>query len=283
MLASARVTALKTVPFRIRPARLGEWPRTGPDAALLATDPDGALVAASEDGRVLGRAASAVREDALLLARLDVDPAHRRGGVGRALLEAVRAYGTARHARDFEALAASGPEGIAFLLRAGLSLRTLVLSFAGAPPERADATAPLEPVGFGAPLSGWVADLDRETRGFARPAEWERAVAKGEVLALRRRGRPEAVGALRFSGRTAWIGPAAGRSPEAAAQLFLALAARAGASGASRLVVRVPAEAAPLLEAARRTGLAAKEAIPLLALRRRGDFRRLAGAPGPLF
>jgi GNAT superfamily N-acetyltransferase len=277
------VTAPKTVPFRIRPARAGEWPRTGPDAALLATDPDGALVAASEDGRVLGRAAAAVREEALLLARLEVDPTHRGTGVGRALFEAVRAYGAARRARALEALAPSGPEGVAFLLRAGLSLRTIVLSFSGAPHARAGGAGALEPVGFGAPLSGWVADLYRETRGFARLAEWERAVARGEVLALRRRGRPEAVGALRFSGATAWIGPAAGRSPEAAAQLFLALAARAGGAGATRLVVRVPAEALPLLEAARRTGLAARESIPLLALRRRGDFRRLVGAPGPLF
>jgi len=283
MLASAGVTVPKAAPFRVRTARAGEWPKSGPDAALLATDPDGALVASSEDGRVLGRAAAAVREDALLLARLEVDPAHRGAGVGSALLEAVRAYGAARRARALEALAPSGPEGVTFLLRAGLSLRTLVLSFTGAPPTRAGRTVPLEPVGFGAPLSGWVADLDRETRGFARPAEWERAVARGEVLALKRRGRPEAVGALRFSGATAWIGPAAGRSPEAAAQLFLALAARSGVSGASRLVVRIPAEAAPILEAARRAGLTAGEAIPLLALRRRGDFRRLAGAPGPLF
>ncbi len=267
----------------MRPARAGEWPKTSADAALLATDPDGALVAAAEDGRVLGRAAAAVREDALLLARLEVEPAHRGAGVGRALLEGVRAYGAARRARALEALAPCGPEGVAFLLRAGLSLRSLVLTFAGAPPKSAAGAGVLEPLGFGAGLSGWVADLDRETRGFARVPEWERAVAKGEVLTLRRRGRPEAVGALRRAGTRAWIGPAAGRSPEAAAQLFLALAARAGASGASRLVVRVPAEAAALLEAVRHIHLTAGEVIPLLTLRRRGDFRRLAGAPGPVF
>lgn len=283
MLASSSLSPTQPVPFRIRPARPGEWPRTGADSALLATDPDGALVAAAEDGRILGRAAAAVREDALLLARLEVEAAHRGRGVGRSLLEGVRAYGAARRARALEALAPSGPEGVAFLLRAGLSLRTLVLSFAGAPPKTDAGAGVLEPVGFGAALSGWVADLDRETRGFARVPEWERAVAAGDVLALRRHGRPEAVGALRRSGTRAWIGPAAARSPESAAQLLLALAARAGASGASRLSVRVPAEAAALLEASRRLGLAAEEAIPLLALRRRGDFRRLAGAPGPLF
>jgi hypothetical protein len=240
-------------------------------------------VAAASDGRILGRAAAAVREDALLLARLEVDPAHRGAGVGRALLSGVLAYGASRRARALEALAPSGPDGVAFLLRAGLALRTLVLSFAGAPPKTATGAGLLEPVGFGAPLSGWVADLDRETRGFARVPEWERAVATGEVLALRRRGRPDAVGALRRVGARAWIGPAVGRSPEAAAQLLLALAGRAGASGASRLFVRVPAESAALLEAARRAGLLAEDAIPFLALRRRGDFRRLAGAPGPLF
>jgi GNAT superfamily N-acetyltransferase len=274
---------MKTPVFRVRPAGVAEWPRGAPDSSLLETDPDGVLVAAAADGRILGRAAAAVREDALLLARLEVDPTHRGRGVGRALLEAVRAYGAVRRARALEALAPAGPEGVAFLLRAGLSLRTLVLSFAGASPaETAGATA-LEPVGLGAPLSGWIADLDRETRGFARPAEWERAVAKGEVLALRRRGRPEAVGALRRAGETAWVGPVAGRSPEAAAQLLGALAARAAASGATRLVVRIPAEAATLLGAARRLGLAAGESIPLLTLRRRGDFRRLAGSPGSLF
>lgn len=277
------MSAKKDVPFRVRPARAGEWPKTAADAALLATDPDGALVAAAEDGLILGRAAAASREDALLLARLEVDPSHRGKGVGRALLEGVRAYGAARRARALEALAPSGPEGVAFLLRAGLSLRTLVLSFAGPPPRAASGAGVLEPVGLGAPLSGWVADLDRETRGFARVPEWERAVGQGEVLALRRRGRPEAVGALRRAGTRAWIGPAAGRSPEAAAQILAALAARAGASGASRIVVRLPAEGAALLEAARRLGLASEEAIPLLALRRRGDFRRLAGAPGALF
>jgi GNAT superfamily N-acetyltransferase len=276
------VSSKKTIPFRVRAARTGEWPRGAPDAPLLATDPDGALVAVAADGRIFGRALAAVREDALLLARLEVDPIHRAGGIGRALLEAVRAYGAARRARTFEALAVGGPEGIALLLRAGLSLRTLVLTFAGPPPRDA-LPAVLEPVDLGAPLSGWVADLDRETRGFARVAEWERAVAKGNVLALRRRGRPEAVGALRRAGATAWIGPAAGRSPQTTAQLLEALAARAGSSGASRLVVRVPVEAAALLEAARRLGLEAEESVPLFAARRRGDFRRIAGSPGPLF
>ncbi len=277
------MAAPRSAPFRVRPARAGEWPKAASDAALLTTDPEGVLVAVAEGGGVLGRASAAVREDALLLARLEVDPGHRGAGVGRALLEAVRAYGAARRARSLEALAPSGAAGVAFLLRAGLSVRSLVLSFSGAPRRDAATSGALEPVGLGAPLAGWVAALDRETRGFARVPEWERAVLNGEVLALRGRGRPEAVGALRRAAGTAFIGPAAGKSPDAAAQLFLALASRARASGATRLVVRVPAEAVALLEAARRTGLSARDAVPLLTLRRRGDFRRLAGAPGPFF
>ena len=59
------MSAKEDLPFRVRPPRPGEWPKTAADAALLATDPDGALVAADDDGRILGRAAAAVREDAL--------------------------------------------------------------------------------------------------------------------------------------------------------------------------------------------------------------------------
>ena len=261
-----------------RPARAGDWPKAAPDAALLATDPDGVLVAASPDGRILGRAAAAAREDALLIARLEVAPESRGRGVGRALLSAVRAYGVSRRARALEALAATGADGVAFLLRAGLSLRTLVLVFTGAPSGGARGPT-LEPVGLAA-LSGWVADLERETRGFSRTPEWERAALRGEVLSLRRRGRPDAVGALRRAAGTAWIGPVVGRSPDAAAELLAALANRAGGP---RAAVRLPAEASALLEAARRCGLSAAEAAPLLAVRRRGDFRRLAGAPGALF
>jgi len=72
------------------------------------------------------------------------------------------AFEVLARARALEALAPSGPEGVAFLLRAGLSLRTIVLSFSGAPPARAGGAGALEPVGFGAPLSGWAAEVARE-------------------------------------------------------------------------------------------------------------------------
>ncbi len=283
MLASLfEVSAKRPSPWAVRTARSGDWPKGAPDAALFATDPDGLFVATAPDGRVLGRAAAAVREDALLVARLEVEAEARLRGIGRALFEAAAAYGASRRARAIEALAGETPGGVAFLLKAGLAPRTLTLRLAGAPPG--DAPGPgLEPVTPGPALAGWVAALDREARGFSRTPEWERAALSGEVLALRRRGRPVAVGALRRAGRTAWIGPVVGTSPDAAARLFLDLAARAGASGAGRIACRVPAESAALLSAARRAGLAAEDARPLLATRRRGDFRRLSGSPGPLF
>jgi GNAT superfamily N-acetyltransferase len=273
------VTPPRSSAFSVRPARASEWPRGARDAALLATDPDGVLVAVAPGGDILGRAASAVREDAVLLARLEVEPARRGRGVGRALLEAVRAYGALRRARALEALVPGGADGIAFLLAAGLSPRTLVLTLTGSAPGGAAREA-LETVALGAALTGWVADLDRETRGFARTADWERAAAQSAVLSLKGRGRPEAVGALRRAGGTAWIGPLLGRSPDAAARLLVALASRAEAA---RVAVRLPAEASALLAAARRLGLGAVESAPLLSTRRRGDFRRLAGAPGALF
>ena len=266
----------------MRTARAGEWPKGAPDAALLATDPEGILVAVS-DGRIVGRAAAAAREDALLLARLEVEEAFRGRGIGRALFDAVAAYGAQRRARAIEALAEGSAPGLALLLRAGLSVRTLALRFAGAPPADGARASSLEPVPAGPALAGWVAALDREARGFARTPEWERAALTGEVLALRRGGRPQAVGALRRAGRTAWIGPVVGASPDAAARLLTDLLLRAGASGAARVACRIPAEAAALLSAARRLGLSAEDARPLLSIRRRGDFRRLSGSPGHLF
>ena len=264
----------------VRPPRKDEWPKAAPDEDLLATDPDGVFVAVAPDGRVVWRAAAAVREDALLLARLDAEPSRLSDAVSHALLEAIRAYGASRRTRLFEAVAPGEPASVAFLLRAGLSLRTLVLTFAGATARDVREDATLANVGLGAALSGWVADLDREARGFARTPDWERAVASGTVFALRRGGRPTAVGALWRKGETAALGPVLGRSPEASAALLLALAARAGAP---RLSVRLPAEAGALLAAVRRLGLAATKCVPLLTDRKRGDFRSLAGAPGLLF
>ncbi|HEX7615877.1 MAG TPA: GNAT family N-acetyltransferase [Thermoanaerobaculia bacterium] len=266
-----------------RPGDAVPPPRDADLAHARTTDPDGAFVARDADGRVLGTASAAVREDTLLLLAIDVLVAHRGKGVGGALLAAVRAYGAARGARALDVLAPDEPSALAFLLRDGLSLRALVLLMeAAASPESPARAAPLTPVGSGAPLSGWIAALDRETRGFARPRDWGRRAADGQVFSLKRGGRPVAVGASHeeASGITTALGPIAAKTPEAAADLLALLAAR---FPGKHLSLALPAEARTLLLAASALGFRAVSTRVLLTDRRRGDLRRYAGGGGRFF
>ena len=270
----------------IRAARPGEPVPPLRDADLAharATDPDGAFVAQNADGRVFGTAWAAVREDALLLLALDVGAPHRGKGVGRALLAATRAYGAARGARVLEVLSPDEPTALAFFLGAGLSLRALVLGMeAAAAPESPDGAAPLTPVGPGTPLSGWIAALDRETRGFARPRDWGRRALEGHVVSWKHGGRPVAVGAWHeeASASGTVLGPIAAKTPEAAADFLPLLAAR---SSGKRLSLALPSEARTLLLAAGVLGFRAVSTRVLLSDRRRGDFRRYAGGGGRFF
>ncbi|MCM3877704.1 MAG: GNAT family N-acetyltransferase [Thermoanaerobaculia bacterium] len=282
--------AAKDLPaVSVHTARPGEAVPPPGDADLTharATDPDGVFVATDTEGRVLGTASAAVREDTLLLLALDVAAARRGKGVGRTLLAAARAYGAARGTRSLEVLAPDEPSALAFFLSAGLSVRTLVLGMeAGEAPSDPSAPvrgAPLAPVGPGAPLTGWIAALDRETRGFARPRDWGRLAADGHVVSLKRGGRPVAIGAWQddASGTATALGPIAAKTPEAAADLLPLLAAR---SPGKRLSLALPAEARMLFLAAGALGFRAVSTRVLLADRRRGDLRRYAGGSGRLF
>ena len=154
-----------------------------------------------------------------------------------------------------------------------------------AAPERG---AALAAVGPGAPLSGWIAALDRETRGFARPRDWGRRAAVGQVVALKRGGRPVALGAwaegpkdpVKEAMKATPLGPIAAKTPEAAADLLPLLAAR---SPGTRLSLALPVEARVLLLAAGALGFRAVSTRVLLTDRRRGDLRRYAGGGGRFF
>jgi len=282
------VAAKNPLAVTIRAARPGEAVPPPGDADLAhasATDPDGAFVARDAEGRVIGTAWAAVREDSLLLLALDVGAAHRGHGVGRMLLAAVRAYGAARDARSLEVLAPDEPSALAFFLHAGLSLRSLVLGLEAAAAPRPPARgAPLAPVGSGAPLSGWIAALDRETRGFARPRDWGRSAEGGRLVSLKRGGRPVAVGAwdegTKEAVKVTALGPIAAKTPEAAADFLPMLAAR---SSGKRLSLALPSEARTLLLAASALGFRAVSTRVLLADLPRGDFRRYAGGGGRFF
>ena len=277
----------------VRTARPGEAVPPLGDADLAharATDPDGAFVAEDAEGRVVGTASAAVREDTLLLLALDVGAAHRGRGAGHVLLAAARAYGAARGARSLEVLAPDEPSSLAFFLQAGLSVRALVLgleavALGGLGAREAPARGgPLSLVGPGAPLSGWIAALDRETRGFARPRDWSRRAADGHVVSLKRGGRPVALGAwheeTKGEAKKTALGPIAAKTPEAAADLLSLLAAR---FSGKRLSLALPSEARMLLLAARELGFRAVSTRALVTDRRRGDLRRYAGGGGRFF
>ena len=238
-------------------------------------------MAADPEGCVYGSASVAVREDALLVLALEVSTAHRGKGVGRALLAAARAYGAARGTRALEVLAPEDPSALSFFLHAGLSLRTLVLGMAvkaSAAPKAS--LGSLHAVGPDAPLYGWIAALDRETRGFARPRDWARWAAAGHVVSQRRGGRPAAIGAWSTGPSGAALGPIAARTPEAAAELLPFLMPRAGGT---RFSLALPAEARILLHAAASLGFRAVSTRVFLTDRRRGDLRRYAGGGGRFF
>jgi len=281
MLPSGRVPARKPPPVSIRPAGPGE---TVPDPELRharATDPEGALVAVDQEGRIVGSAQAAVREDALLLLALGVKAGCRGKGVGGALLAAARAYGAARGARALEVLAPGDPSSLAFFFRAGLSLRTMVLEMAAElPAPTSEPGTVLQAVSPGASLYGWIAALDRETRGFARPRDWARWAEEGRAVSWRRAGRPVALGAWQPGPRGTALGPIAARAPEGAADFLPLLASRAGGQ---RLTLALPAEARALLKAATSLGFRPVSTHVLLGERRRGDLRRYAGGGGLIF
>jgi GNAT superfamily N-acetyltransferase len=259
-----------------------------PDAALdadllhaRATDPEGTFVAEDQEGHVVGSAAVAVREDALLLLALDVKAQHRGRGVGSALMTGVRAYGAVRGARSLEVLAPRDPRSLAFFLRAGLSLRTLVLDMTAEVSDLARAPgASLHAVSPGASLYGWIAALDRETRGFARPRDWARWAQEGRVVSWKRAGRPVALGAWHPGPHGTALGPIAAKVPESAADFLPLLASCAGGT---RFSLALPAEARALFLAAASLGFQLVSTRVLLGERRRGDLRRYAGGGGRFF
>ena len=269
-----------------RPARERDLPLETEDLRhAYATDPEGVFAAGPEGQPLLGLAAAVVREDVLQVVHLEVARAARGRGVGPALWNSVRAYGASRGARSTEFARPADEATLGFLLGAGLPVRGLALRLRATSLRPSDEPpAPIAPLPPGAPLSGWVADLDRETRGFSRAADWSWWIRRGtELFAARRRGRPVALGALTLDGRRALLGPVAAERPEFAAQLLLALSGEALERGAGQLEVVLPSEARLAVAEALRVGFRLAGTYPVLGSRVRGDLRRYAASPTAFF
>jgi len=273
-------------PDFIRPAQATDVPETAADLLhALATDPEGVFAAGREGTAVLGLAAGAVRADVLSVVHLEVARAARGKGAGAALWAAVWSYGASRGARTVEFLQPADEATLGFLLGMGLPVRGVALRLrASSPRLPAASQLLLTPMPQGAPLTGWVADLDRETRGFPRSADWSFWARRGsELFAARRRGRPVAIGALTLTPKHAALGPIASATPETASELLLALAGEAIRRKAVRMEVTLPSEARLLLAAALRAGFRLVGSFPLLGGRSRGDLRKYAASPTAFF
>lgn len=282
-----------TPELEIRPA--APLDLAGLGAELLhaaATDPDGFLVArAHPEGPVVGRGVAVLRGETLLLLDLFVSPPERGHGIGTALFFSLKAYGRSRGARAFECAPPNELSSVAFLLKREVPLRSLVCRLStnltlGDPPRLRSGEWTLSPVPLGPALSGWVADLDREVRGFARTAEWNFWLKnrKGnEVWALRRHGRPEGIARLSFDGKRASLGPIqTGRAADFAA-IWSFLLSRARALGAESATVAIPAASRLGLAAAYAANLRLVETTPFFSTLPRGDLRRYSGSGGVFF
>jgi hypothetical protein len=270
----------------IRPAREQDLPEEAADLRhALATDPEGLFAAGAEGEPPQGLAAGAVRGDVLQVVHLEVPRSARGRGAGGALFSAVRSYGAARGARGIEFARSADGATLGFLLGLGLPVRGVAVQLVTRSLRKGDASLPLlVPVPAGAPLSGWVADLDRETRGFPRTPDWAFWARHGAALySTRRRGRPEAIGAMTAEKEEATVGPVSAATPEAAASLLLALAGEAARRGARVIRVTLPAEARLPLERALAGGFRVEGTFPLLSSRVRGDLRRYVASPSPFF
>lgn len=275
------------VPARlVRLARRTDLPEEATDLLhALATDPEGVFAAGAEGSPPLGLAAGAVRGDVLQVVHLEVTQPARGKGVGPALWDAVRSYGASRGARSPEFFRPADEATLGFLLGAGLPVRGVALRLRASSLRAAEAPRlPLAPLPPGAPLTGWVADLDQETRGFPRTADWGVWARRGtELFTARRRGRPVAIGALTFAPRHVTLGPIAGGTPDAAAELLLALAAEALRRGAVRIEVTLPSEARHPLAEALGAGFRIARSFPLIGGRIRGDLRRYVASSTAFF
>lgn len=277
--------------FEVRPLRPDDLPAPDPGSRHAArTDPEGSFLALDPEKGPVGRASGVVRGETLQLVRLEVRPEERGRGAGTALLDAVKAYGRARGAKALETVAPAADAGtLGFLLRRGVPARSLAFDLAAragdvspGPLEGSEVTlAPLAAEG----LSGWVADLDRETRGFVRTPDWIEWLGREGVdgWALKRRGRPEGVAVQGRNGSRAFIGPIEARSAAAVAEVIPVLARRAVASGARSLTLLVPAEARPALQAGLGSGFRVAATWAVLSTRVRGDPRRYVASGEGLF
>lgn len=224
----------------------------------------------AEDPGPVGIASAYLRDGWWFLALLFVRPEAHGRGIGSALLDEALAWG--HGAAAFTVVASPSPGAQALYLRRSMFPVWVQQQWEG-PAGEAERPAGVEPL---LPSdAGWVAALDREARGIARPEDHAFWRAHGEGLALRREGRPLGYVYVSAAGR---IGPAA--AWEAGDQVALLRAARSRVRG--EVVLQVPSSNRVLLAEVVRAGLRLTGSTTFMASGPMPDGSRYVPAGGAL-
>jgi GNAT superfamily N-acetyltransferase len=235
---------------------------------LLATG----TILLAEDPEPAGYTAAVVRDGVWFLSQLWVLPERHGAGIGSALLEETIAWG--REAHTFSVVASPFPVAQRLYLRASMYPLWTQLDLVGSFPvhERPDGIEELM-----AADQEWVDELDRETRGIARPEDhafWRQAAAG---FALRRDGAP--VGYV-YGWTDGKVGPGAARDPSDITSL---LHAGASAIGEGRSAsVPIPSTNWTALRELTRLGFTPIGSNTFMATRSLGDTSRYVSSGGAL-
>ncbi len=143
----------------------------------MRTDPGGSVVAEGPDGLV-GVSMALVRERVWGLSLFAVDEALRGRGVGRRLLDASLAYGTARGARGWIVLSSEHPAAMRLYATSGFALLPAVAAI-GVPDLRRAPDAAARAENAGADGVELADAIGREVRGAGHAPDLEHALAAG--------------------------------------------------------------------------------------------------------
>lgn len=203
MLALRRFTS-RDIPAAMNLVRAAEWNQREADwLRAIDLEPDGCFLAVW-DGQPVGTATAAVFGDAAWIALVLVDAAHRKRGIGTALMEHTLAYLDGRGVRSI-CLTAT-PLGQPIYERLGFVGEYRLTRYEGIP-VAAEPVAEVEAV-LPADLAA-LSELERAATGLDRPRLLARLYAESKEGArlVRREGRVVGFLLTRAGSRAFYLGP----------------------------------------------------------------------------
>lgn len=226
----------------------------------------------AEDPEPAGFTAAIVRDGVWFLSQFWVLPERHGSGIGSALLDETLEWG--RGAGTFSVMASPYPVAQRIYLRASMYPLWTQLDMTGTFPAGASAEGIEELTPSDQP---WVDELDRETRGIARPEEHEFWRQNATGFALHRDG---TVAGYVYGWADGKVGPGVARDPSDIPQL-LAVAARVIPNG-KQASVAIPSPNWAALRELTRLGFTPMGSNTFMASRPLGDPSRYLSSGGAL-